>query len=55
MTTELPYLSVDQLSPHPDNPRRFYRPEEIEALVAENERSPDEWERLYPHLTQLRG
>ena len=33
MTTELPYLSVDQLSPHPDNPRRFYRPEEIEALA----------------------
>jgi len=26
-------LSVDQLSPHPDNPRRFYRPEEIEALA----------------------
>ncbi|MDQ7839583.1 MAG: hypothetical protein RDU83_00990 [bacterium] len=30
-------------------------PEEIEALVAENERSPDEWERLYPHLTPLSG
>jgi len=26
-------LSVEQLSPHPDNPRRFYRPEEIEALA----------------------
>lgn len=30
-------------------------PEEIEALMAENERSPDEWECLYPHLTPLRG
>jgi ParB family chromosome partitioning protein len=27
------FLSVEQLSPHPDNPRRFYRPEEIEALA----------------------
>lgn len=36
---------------------RYYRayPEGIAALMAENERSPDEWERLYPHLTPLRG
>lgn len=29
---------------------RDYR-EEITALIAENERSREEWERLYPHLT----
>jgi len=33
MTTEMVFLAVDQLAPHPDNPRRFYRPEEIEALA----------------------
>lgn len=31
---------------------RYYRayPEEIEALIAENDRTREEWERLYPHL-----
>jgi ParB family chromosome partitioning protein len=33
MRTETVLFSVDQLSPHPDNPRRFYHPEEIEALA----------------------
>jgi len=33
MTTKAALLAVDQLSPHPDNPRRFYRSEEIEALA----------------------
>jgi len=33
MTAETCLLSIDQLSPHPDNPRRLYRPEEIEALA----------------------
>jgi len=31
--TETLLLAVAQLSPHPDNPRRFYLPEEIEALA----------------------
>jgi uncharacterized protein (DUF433 family) len=36
---------------------RYYRayPEEIDALVAENERPREEWERLYPHLAPLSG
>lgn len=33
MKADFALLAVDQLSPHPDNPRRFYRPEEIEALA----------------------
>lgn len=34
---------------------RYYRsyPEEIEALIAENERPREEWERLYPYLRPL--
>jgi len=33
MATEVVFLPIEQLAPHPDNPRRFYRPEEIEALA----------------------
>lgn len=34
---------------------RYYRsyPEEIDALIAENERPREEWERLYPHLRAI--
>lgn len=28
-------------------------PEELDALIAENERSREEWERLYPHLVRV--
>jgi len=36
---------------------RYYReyPQEIDALIAENERSREEWERLYPHLARASG
>jgi len=28
-------------------------PEELDALIAENERPREEWERLYPHLVRV--
>lgn len=35
---------------------RYYQayPEEIDTLIAENERPREEWERLYPHLQPVR-
>ena len=33
-TTELLYLPPDQLANHPDNPRRFYRADDLQALAS---------------------
>jgi uncharacterized protein (DUF433 family) len=46
---------LEHLSPqHLQIALRYYRacPEEIDRLIAENQRPAEEWERLYPHVTR---